>query len=79
MIIISVLNVNLPAIIQNAIDVKNMLKSQQKLCVVVKANAYGFGSKKICRALNFLADYFAVSSKTEFFEILDLIFHRMLI
>ena len=39
---------------------------------MVKANAYGLGSKKICKTLNFIADYFAVSSKEEFLEIKNL-------
>lgn len=42
------------------------------MCVVVKANAYGLGAKKICKTLNVFADYFAVSSKNEFFEIKNL-------
>jgi len=49
--------------------VKKKLKENQKLCVVVKANAYGLGAKKICKTLSGVADYFAVSSVKEFFDI----------
>jgi len=59
----------LPAIILNVKNIKNRLESNQKLCVVLKANAYGLGAKKICKTLSSVADYFAVSSVAEFFEI----------
>ena len=37
--------------------------------MVVKADAYGLGAKKICKTLSSVADYFAVSSVSEFFDI----------
>ena len=37
--------------------------------MVVKADAYGLGAKKICKTLSSVADYFAVSSPREFFDI----------
>ena len=51
---------------------KKKLKENQKLCVVVKADAYGLGAKKICKTLSSVVDYFAVSSVKEFFEIMSL-------
>ena len=51
---------------------KKKLKENQKLCVVVKADAYGLGAKKICKTLSPVVDYFAVSSVKEFFEIMSL-------
>ena len=65
----SVLRVNLCEIKNNFKDVKNLLNNNQKICVVLKANAYGLGSKKICKLLNQDADYFAVSSLKEYYEI----------
>ena len=66
---ISVLEININAIKNNLADIKRLLKYNQKLCVVAKANCYGFGAKKVCEELNDFADYFAVSSAREFFEI----------
>ena len=57
----SVLRVNLCEIKNNFKDIKKLLNNNQKICVVLKANAYGLGSKKICKLLNQDADYFAVS------------------
>ncbi len=48
---------------------KNRLNFGQKICAIVKADAYGFGAKKTCKLLNDKVDYFAVSSPSEFFEI----------
>lgn len=45
------------------------MKEGQKFCAVLKANAYGFGAKEVCKTLDAVADYFAVSSAEEFFEI----------
>ena len=68
-IYISVLEINLNAIKNNLADVKKLLKYNQKLCVVAKANCYGLGAKKLCLELRKFCDYFAVSSAKEFFEI----------
>lgn len=65
----SVLKVNICEIKNNFEDVKKLLNNNQKICVVLKANAYGLGSKKICKLLNQDADYFAVSSPKEYYEI----------
>ena len=66
---ISILEVNLRAIKNNLANVRRLLKYNQKLCVVAKANCYGLGAKFICKNLNNYADYFAVSSPAEFYEI----------
>lgn len=49
------------------------MKAEQKFCAVVKADAYGLGAKKICREINDIVDYFAVSSEKEFLEINQLV------
>lgn len=69
MIKISVLEVNLNAIKNNLADIRKLLKHNQKLCLVAKANSYGLGAKKICKTLNNFVDYFAVSSAKEFYQI----------
>ncbi len=66
---ISILEVNLRAIKNNLANVRKLLKHNQKLCVVAKANCYGFGAKEVCKNLNNFADYFAVSSAKEFYDI----------
>lgn len=66
---ISVLEVNLSAIKNNIASIKRLLKYNQKLCIVAKANCYGLGAKVICKSVNKFADYFAVSSAREFYEI----------
>jgi len=42
---------------------------EKKFCAVVKADSYGLGAKKICEAIDDIVDYFAVSSRREFFEV----------
>lgn len=39
-----------------------------KICAVIKANAYGFGFKKICHLLKNNVDYFAVARLKEFLD-----------
>ena len=65
---ISVLEVNICEMKENLKSVKAKLLFGQKICFVVKANGYGFGSK-ICKFFQDEVDYFAVSSGYEFFEI----------
>ena len=43
-----------------------------KLCVMVKANAYGHGAKEIVKMLNGKVEYFGVSNQREAEEIRDL-------
>ncbi len=62
----SLLKINLDGIIANIKNYKAKLKSHQKFCAVVKADAYGFGLKKICKAINDEVDYFAVATMEEF-------------
>lgn len=69
MIYISVLKIDLNAIVENIKGYKSKIKDTQKFCAVVKADAYGLGAKKICKEIDYLVDYFAVSSEKEFFEI----------
>lgn len=47
------------------------MRTNQKFCAVVKANAYGMGAKKVCEAVNDIVDYFAVSSEDEFLEVCE--------
>ena len=68
MIVISVLEVNVYEMKKNINYIRSELISGQKLCFVVKANCYGFGSK-LCKYFQDEVDYFAVSSGYEFFEL----------
>lgn len=75
----SILKIDLNCIRKNIEEYKIKLGENRKFCAVVKADAYGFGSKKICREINDLVDYFAVSSEKEFFEIKNVISKPVLI
>lgn len=66
---ISELKIDLLQIRKNIIEFRKQISSNQKLCAVVKADAYGLGAKNICLAIDDLVDFFAVSSADEFFEI----------
>lgn len=68
-VIISVLKINLDAIRKNVLNYRSRMLAGVKFCAVVKADAYGLGAKKICKAINDLVDYFAVSSEAEFLGI----------
>lgn len=65
----AVLKINLTAIKNNILKIKTNLNATQKFCMVLKANSYGFGSKKICKFVENFVDYFAVSSPKEFYQI----------
>lgn len=65
----SILKIDLNKIIENIKAYKTQLNSEVRFCAVVKADAYGLGSRRICRAINDYVDYFAVASKREFFMI----------
>ncbi|MBQ8451376.1 MAG: alanine racemase [Clostridia bacterium] len=69
MIFISLLEVNLNKIKENIFSAKKLLNPKQKLCLVLKANAYGLGARKICKFANTFVNYFAVSSYEEFLKI----------
>lgn len=66
---VTVAEINIFAIKNNIKDIRKKLKNNQKFCMVIKANAYGFGAEKICENLSELVDCFAVSSRYEFFKI----------
>lgn len=71
--------INLKEILKNFNEVKNCLDENVKVCVVVKANAYGFGAGKICQLLNYKADYFAVARLCEFLKIREIVSKPVLI
>ncbi len=56
--------IDLSAIRQNAIKIKNCLGSA-KFCAVVKSDAYGHGLARVADAVSDIADCFAVSSLSE--------------
>ena len=58
-------------ILKNLNSIKSAIK-KTKICAVVKANAYGFGYKKICYLLRNSVDYFAVSCLKEFLDYKEL-------
>lgn len=66
---VTVAEINIFAIKNNIKDIRKSLNNNQKFCMVIKANAYGFGAEKMCENLSEFADYFAVSSGYEFFKI----------
>lgn len=57
--------INLNALKENALKVKEKLNSKTKLCAVVKADAYGHGAEKCANALYPIADCFAVAIAEE--------------
>lgn len=65
----SVLEVNLKSIKDNIKKYRLEIGDKKKFCAVVKADCYGLGAKQICKEIDFLVDYFAVSSEREFLEI----------
>lgn len=65
----TVAEINIFAIKNNIKYIRKSLSNNQKFCMVIKANAYGFGAEKMCENLSELVDCFAVSSGYEFFKI----------
>ena len=61
--------IDLKAILNNFNCAKGKLCPGVKICAVVKANAYGFGSEKIAKLLDKKADYFAVARLSEFLRL----------
>lgn len=57
--------INLGTLRQNAITVRGKLKNNEKLCAVVKADAYGHGAAECASALYKIADCFAVAIAEE--------------
>ena len=63
-------NINLDAIRSNIIQVKNRLRKDTRLMVIVKADAYGHGAIAVAKALeNGLADAFGVAIIEEAIEL----------
>ena len=58
------IEIDLNAILNNVKVAKNDAKDK-KICAVVKANAYGHGAKRVCRAIYDEVDYFAVATARE--------------
>lgn len=58
-------------ILENFARVRKTVGKKIKICAVIKANAYGFGARKIVQLLNSQADYFAVARLTEFLQVKD--------
>ncbi|MBQ7467083.1 MAG: alanine racemase [Clostridia bacterium] len=61
--------IDLKAILDNFNKAKKKLGSGVEICVVVKANAYGFGAEKIAKLLEMQADCFAVARMSEFLKL----------
>ena len=57
--------VDLDAIRHNIIEMKRHIRPDTKLLAVIKADAYGHGAVAVARALDDLADYFAVAQLAE--------------
>lgn len=76
---ISVLDINVDAIKNNIKVIKSKLKYNQKFCFVAKANAYGFGAKIVCKKVESLVDYFAVSNVDEFYDLITIVSKPILV
>lgn len=63
------IDVDLQALRQNAQAVRGLLGPQTALLAVVKANGYGLGAPAVARALEGLADMFAVTTVEEALEL----------
>lgn len=63
--------IDLDALLLNHRAVKKLLPGGEKLCAVVKADAYGHGAVTVARALEEETDFFAVAMAEEAFELRD--------
>ncbi len=61
--------IDLNALNNNALNVKNSLKTNVKLCAVVKADAYGHGIVKVANVLYPYVDYYACALDSEAYEL----------
>ena len=61
--------VSLEAIRHNVLEVKKRIPDEVKLLAVVKANAYGHGAVPVAKALEDLADFYAVAMLEEAVEL----------
>lgn len=57
--------VDLDAIVHNIIEMKQYIRPETKLLVVVKADAYGHGALPVAKAVDPYADYYAVAHLSE--------------
>lgn len=58
-------DVDLSAVRTNIINIQKRLKPSVKTCCVIKADGYGHGAVPVARAVDDLADFFAVAAITE--------------
>lgn len=58
-------------ILENFARIRKTVGKKVKVCAVIKANAYGFGARKVVQLLNSQADYFAVARLTEYLQVKD--------
>ncbi|MBD3366306.1 alanine racemase [candidate division WWE3 bacterium] len=58
-------------LLHNIAQLKKLTHNQKKVCAVVKANAYGHGSREVVEILNNHVSYFQVDDFLEFNEIKD--------
>ena len=75
----SILKVDINEIRENIKRYKHSLGQNNKFCAVVKADAYGVGSRRLCSEINDIVDYFAVALEKEFLEIKNYITKPVLI
>lgn len=61
--------INSNNLVSNVLQVKSVLKNRTKLCVMVKANAYGHGIKNVCKIIKDHVDFFGVATINEAKEI----------
>ena len=62
-------NVDLDAIRHNILEMRKHIRPQTKLLAVIKADGYGHGAVAVAKALNDLADYYAVARLGEATEL----------
>ncbi len=75
----AILKIDINCIRENINEYKIRLGENKKFCAVVKADCYGLGAKKVCKEIDDLVDYFAVSSESEFLEINSVVTKPVLI
>ena len=64
-------DIDLDAIRNNIETVKALNPADKKVCLVIKADAYGHGAVTLARQLDDLADYYAVAPVSEAVELRD--------
>lgn len=62
--------INLDAVVSNYFEIKKVVGKENKICCVIKANAYGHGAVELAKIYERLGcDYFAVSNADEALDI----------